>query len=90
MLSNLWNDATGSWKTTLFGWLGGIPIAGPEILDLFGQTGPGTDGAVNWLMLIGGLAIAVGMTLTRDNDKPSEDVGADVASAARAAKQSLR
>ena len=62
-----------SWKTTVVGWATGTGIVLAQIVALLDDD---PDTVFNYALLLAGLA-AIGLgTLSRDNDKSSEDAGA--------------
>ena len=67
-----------SWKTTVGGILGGVLLVVGELCDLLGvHAGTITNGEFNAETLLAGLAVLGIGIFARDNDKSSEDVGAD-------------
>lgn len=68
-----------SWKTSTAGFIGGVVIILGELCDLVGVVNQqlGTDGVFTLDKLVLGLSLIGIGAAARDNDKSSEDVGAD-------------
>jgi hypothetical protein len=65
------SNVVASWRTTTAGVLAGVALALPELIKVV----QGETATVNWELLVGGLAVAFGLVVARDNKVSSEDAG---------------
>jgi len=63
----------GSWKTTAAGIGGIMAVIGSALAAMF-DTDPAT--VPDWTSVIAGITMGIGLICSRDNDKSSEQVGA--------------